>query len=256
MNKSAVARSFDRAAAHYDQAAHLQRRVADRLLGFLPEQSEEGIGSVADLGTGTGYCLPVLQQRLKPRVLSALDLSPAMLQQAQRRCPGVHPVQADLEFLPFVTASQQWLVSSLAVQWLTSTEGFLAEARRVLCPGGHLLFATLGPETLRELRWSWAQVDDKPHVNRFQEDTDWLEGARKVGLRVMRHEQASLTLYYHQPMHLMSELKVLGANHVEGRQSGVSPLALRRMVGHYQRQFGSEHGCPAHWQVSYWIMQA
>ncbi|MCH8531121.1 MAG: malonyl-ACP O-methyltransferase BioC [Saccharospirillum sp.] len=255
MNKLAVARSFDRAAASYDQAAHLQRRVADRLLEALPAQGG-AVESVVDLGTGTGYCLPILQQTLQPKVLTALDLSPAMLRRAQLRCPEVRLVQADLENLPFAAASQDWLVSSLAVQWLTTAEHFLVEAQRVLRPGGRLLFATLGPDTLKELRWAWTQIDDHPHVNTFFKEDEWHLGAQSAGLRVLRHEQEPVTLYYHQPAQLLSELKQLGASHVEGRQGGVSPLAFRRMLGHYQRRFGSEQGCPAHWQVSYWMMQA
>lgn len=256
MNKSSVARTFDRAAASYDQAAHLQRRVADRLLMALPADSENPDCVVADLGTGTGYCLPMLQQRLRPETLTALDLSPAMLGQAKHRCPGAQLVQSDLEALPFAAESQDWLVSSLAVQWLASPEVFLAEAHRVLKPGGRLLFTTLGPETLGELRWSWAQVDDRAHVNRFIDDSEWARGALKAGLRVLKQEQEALTIYYKLPGQLLTELKQLGASHVEGRQGGATPLALRRMLGHYQQRFGSEKGCPAHWQVSYWMMQA
>lgn len=256
MNKSAVARTFDRAASSYDQAAHLQRRVADRLLQLLPAAVEGQSGSVVDLGTGTGYCLPALKQQLSPQILTALDLSPAMLNQAQLRCPGVQLVQADLESLPFAAASQDWLISSLAVQWLSTPEPFLSEAQRVLNPGGRLVFATLGPDTLRELRWSWAQVDDCPHVNTFLGDSKWQQGASAAGLKVLRHDVESLTLFYQQPTLLLTELKQLGANYVEGRAGGVSPLAFRRMLGHYQRRFGSEQGCPAHWQVSYWMMQA
>ena len=38
---------------------------------------------------------------------------------------------------------------------------------RVLQPGGEFVASTLGPNTLKELRWAWQQVDDYQHVNEF-----------------------------------------------------------------------------------------
>ena len=42
-----------------------------------------------------------------------------------------------------------------------------AELRRVLAPGGLLMFSTSGPTLLRELRAAYAEADSYTHVNRF-----------------------------------------------------------------------------------------
>ncbi len=57
--------------------------------------------------------------------------------------------------------------SNLAMQWCDDVGSVLSEFRRVLKPGGLLVFTTFGPDTLKELRASWQSVDDAVHVNAF-----------------------------------------------------------------------------------------
>ncbi len=58
------------------------------------------------------------------------------------------------------------VVIGLQMAWL-DPEAVLAEALRLLRPGGRLLFCTLGPDTLQQLRRAWGEVDERPHVHPF-----------------------------------------------------------------------------------------
>lgn len=255
MNKQAVARTFSKAASSYDGAAHLQRRVADRLLSEVSTLPIDANPTLADLGTGTGYCLAPLEQRFVPGRLHALDLSAAMLAQAQQKCPTCSPCLADLESLPFADNSHDLLVSSLAVQWLNAPQPFLAEARRVLKPGGFLALTTLGPQTLAELRQAWGKVDDSPHVNRFPPFTDWREAAEQTCLLPTHWQEEQIQLTYPEPLKLLQELKSLGASHVEGRTGRPGRSAVKQMIEGY-RQFRLEDGSyPANWQVLYLVLR-
>ena len=143
-----VRRSFDRAAASYDQAAALQRRVADRLLGSLAGSPAR----ILDAGSGTGYGTAALAQRFPGAALFALDLAPGMLQATRMRTPGVPLVCADVQSLPLAAASLDLFWSSLMLQWCNRTDLAFAEAQRSLCSGGQFVFSTFGPATLHELR--------------------------------------------------------------------------------------------------------
>ncbi len=69
-------------------------------------------------------------------------------------------------FLAHDTDDFDGFVIGLPLAWLP-LDAVLAEALRVLRPGGRLLFCTFGPDTLQQLRWAWSEVDELPHVHPF-----------------------------------------------------------------------------------------
>lgn len=76
--KQNVQRSFDSAAATYDDNAFLQREVADRLferLDYIKVATER----IVELGCGTGYVTQKIVARYPNTQLIAIDLAPAML---------------------------------------------------------------------------------------------------------------------------------------------------------------------------------
>ena len=68
-------------------------------------------------------------------------------------------LNADAEQLPLRDASVDLVYSNVALQWCNDLEGVFREINRVLRPGGLLMFTTFGPDTLSELRVSWAAAD-------------------------------------------------------------------------------------------------
>lgn len=252
MDKQAVAQCFSDAAAQYDQAAHLQRKVADRLLQLVRHLPIPQNPSVADLGTGTGYCLPFLQAHAQPAELIALDISEAMLAKAKERQPEITTVQADLESPPFQAGQLDLATSSLAVQWLDEPEPFISRMSAQLAPGGYLALTTLGPKTLCELRHAWAQVDEHKHVNDFHHAVDWIEAIWESDLTLELWREERLEVRYDSPLELLRELKALGANHVD-RTEKPSGSHLKKMLIEYEGFRRNDGRCPATWDVFYLI---
>ncbi|MDP3125400.1 MAG: malonyl-ACP O-methyltransferase BioC [Thiobacillus sp.] len=234
-----VRRAFDHAAASYDAHAVLQREVCDRLLerlDFMTLQPER----VLDVGCGTGYGLAHLRARYAEAELCALDLAPAMLKVAHARLPQAnwmqralgflpscappltHSVCADMERLPLAANSVNLLWSSLAMQWACDLDATLKGFHRVLAPGGLLIFATFGPDTLKELRAAFAAVDDAPHVNRFVDLHDIGDMLVHAGFASPVMEMEMLTLTYADLKTLMRDLKGIGAhNAATSRRRGL-----------------------------------
>lgn len=112
--------------------------------------------TVADLGTGTGYLLPILGRYFE-RVI-AVDNSPAMLELAARRLAEHHLqdrvelLQGDLESLPVEPHSVDLAVAVLMLHHLPNVPAALHEMKRVLKPGGQLLIVDQQEHTNEEFR--------------------------------------------------------------------------------------------------------
>jgi ubiquinone/menaquinone biosynthesis C-methylase UbiE len=119
--------------------------LRDRLCERAAPASDD---RVVDLGAGTG----LLALALAPRVaeVTALDISPHMLERLDEHAAAdgidnVRSVVGDLRELPLEDESATLVVSSYAFHHLEDPdkELALAEARRVLAPGGRLVLCDM-----------------------------------------------------------------------------------------------------------------
>lgn len=261
--KQHVARAFAAAAHSYDAVAVLQRQTADELLDRL-DLIKLTPATIVDLGAGTGRNLPLLQKRYPQAQLVAIDIAPPMLQVAKQQfqqqqglkrfLPGQHPpfyLSADAEALPLAENSVDLVYANLTLQWCDPTVAF-AEINRILKPGGLILFSSLGPDTLQELRLSWATVDDYPHINQFLDMHDVGEAMQRSGLAdavldVDRHQLA-----YPDAMQMMRDLKLLGAvNQSLGRRRGLTGKKTIQKMLAASEQFRHNGQIPATYEVIY-----
>lgn len=146
----ATARRYSRASASFDETAVVHARAREELLSRL-ELLPVAPRSILDLGAGTGQAAAVLRKRFQAALTIALDLSEGMLAQARRRAGWWHPftlVRADANRLPFRSGSFELVFSNLALHASGNLDHTLAEAHRVLTPGGLLLASTFGSQTL------------------------------------------------------------------------------------------------------------
>jgi len=258
LDKRRIQQSFDRAAVRYDEVAVLQREVGKRTLERM-ELIRHQPGCILDIGAGTGYCSHALLQRYRKAMVISADLSPAMLRVAAGRGSVWERwrrqqafVAADIEQLPFADASVDLLFSNLTLQWCPDLKQAFSEIRRVLKPGGLLMFSTFGPDTLKELRESWQTVDDYTHVSAFADmhDIGDLVLGSQFADPVMDSERFTLT--YKEVRELMQDLKILGAhNATAGRQRGLTgKQRFARMAEAYE-SYRQEGLLPATYEVVY-----
>lgn len=251
-DKALARRSFELAAAGYDQAAVLQKEVGQRLLERLDLMKMQP-SRVLDLGAGTGQCLPGLFERYAKAEVVALDIAFPMLGHARKKGRWLRRprcVCADAEKLPFTDNSFDLVFSNLMLQWCVDLQSTFQELQRILRPGGLLLFSSFGPDTLRELRESWQSVDAFSHVNAFvdmHDVGDALVSARFTDA-VMDVERVTLT--YPDVLKLMRELKQIGAHNVTGgRPRGLTGKAnMHRVIASYER-FRRDGVLPASYEI-------
>ncbi|MEK7779428.1 MAG: malonyl-ACP O-methyltransferase BioC [Pseudomonadota bacterium] len=238
LDKKLLRSAFEKASSSYDQAAVLQREISNRMLSRL-EYIKYQPDIILDAGSGTGYGSQQLLKRYPGKQLIAMDIAQAMLLQArpnlnwwQQLLPIMrhhHYVCADIEQIPLKQESIGLIWSNLALQWCNDLEHTFAEMHRVLRIDGLLMFSTFGPDTLKELRQSFAQADSSSHVNHFVDMHDIGDLLLHNGFSEPVMDMEYITMTYSDVLNIMRDLKSIGAHNVtQGRQSGLMGKATWR----------------------------
>jgi len=245
---SHVKRAFSSATESYDEHAVLQREIADRLLAHLSFTKIEP-KRILDIGCGTGYFTRLLRSRYTRAEVVAVDLSEAMVATTRaghaRRLPWHgrnRHVCGDAAALPFKPEQFDLVCSNLTMQWLPDPQAMLQEMRRVLAPGGLILFSTFGRRTLGELRQSLAGIESggAGHVLPFPDVTSLGDALMKLPIELPVTDTDLFTLTYPDTISLIRELKGLGASAsaIRGRKKG---LYGRALIARLEREYADKH---------------
>ncbi len=254
-DRQRIARTFGQAAADYEQHAWLQREVRARLYERLEHFSLQP-RVIVDLGCGSGHGSAELKRRYPKAIVIGLDLAAGMCAQTRKQSRWRRPVfslQAHAMQLPLASRSVDLLISNLTLQWLDDLPGFFRVVRRVLKPGGLLLFSSFGPDTLQELRQAWASIGEQTRVSEFVDQHivgDWLVAA---GFRDPVMDCDRITATYSEVGTLLQDLKSIGASNA--RSDRPKQLTTRNkllaMQQAYRDQFTSNGQITATWEVVY-----
>ena len=259
LDKCLLRRSFERAAAGYDAAAVLQHEVCRRMVSRL-DYVKHRPTAILDAGSGSGNVVAALRTRYPHAMLCALDIALSMVRLARVRARwwqrllgrGVLPVCADIEQLPLHTAAVDMVWSNLALQWINDPQRVFTEFRRVLKPGGLLMFSTFGPDTLKELRAAYQGIDRYTHVHRFIDMHDLGDALVHAGFADPVMDMEYITLTYADVRALMRDLKAIGAhNMTAGRRPGMTARATLIAVERNYEAWRRDGKLPATFEVVY-----
>jgi len=147
--------SFRVKGADWDEMRALDlpaQAVEDALLALIPD--DDTPGRLLDIGTGTGRVLELLAPRVRQGL--GVDASKAMLALARARLSHTGLAHcavrlADMYRLPLADASFDTAVLQMVLHYAEDPAGAIAEAARVLCPGGRLIVIDLAPHARDDL---------------------------------------------------------------------------------------------------------
>jgi len=252
VDRRALARAFGRAGRGYDAAASLQARVREELLARLDYFRLEP-QLVLDLGCGTARGAQALRRRYRKARVVGVDLAPGMLQAARQRLwpwQRLPLVCADVAALPFASGSVDLVYSNLMLQWCDDLPGAFAEIRRVLRPGGLLLFSSFGSATLQELREAWAHADSAVHVSLFTDMPGLGQALSLAGFIEPVLDRELLREHHATVRSLLDSLRAIGAGNAlaDRRRSLTGAGRVRAMQVAYESQ-REPGGLPATWEL-------
>ena len=235
-------------------------------------------GTVVDAGAGSGHALAALGQRFPGARLLAVDIVRSQLEPLApgrsaidrlRRWigpPQTHPVVADYSRLPLRDASVGCLWSNLSLQWSPDAPQAFVEWHRVLKTDGLIMFSSLGPDTLKELRTAWSAADraagpspqglPSPHVPRVHPFTDMHDlGDMLVhaGFADPVMDMEEVTLTYRDVDALLADLRGAGATgaHVDRPRGLTGKARWRALRDAYEPLRRDDGQLPATFEIVY-----
>jgi ubiquinone/menaquinone biosynthesis C-methylase UbiE len=172
---------FSRNAAEWDELRRLHAADEEVDAAVIKLLGNQPVYSLLDLGTGTGRMLELLSGLYRRAI--GVDASRDMLSVARAHLDraGITKASvrhADILNLPFEGQDFDLVTIHQVLHFLDQPEVAIAEAARMLAPGGRLMVIDLAPHALEYLR------DEHAHVRlgfSHQAMSDWL---RKAGLDV------------------------------------------------------------------------
>jgi len=177
------------------------------------------------LDAGSGPPGRALGRRYPAAGVIAFDFALAMLRAGKKKLFERNPPKAvcgDFARLPFASASIDLVWSNMALHWLADPIAALREFHRVLAVDGLLMFSTLGPDTLAELRAAAGPGRVHPFVD--MHDLGDMLVAAGFAEPVMDAER--ITLVYADGAALLADLRASGQT--SARADRARGLAGRR----------------------------
>ena len=227
LDSALARRRFARAAASYAGASRLEAEVGARMLERL-DLVKLAPGRILDAGSGPGRDAAALARRYpRARVVAldhALPLLPrrSLLRKFLSRGPSA--VCGAMERLPFAPESFELAWSNMALHWLNDPLAALRELERVLASRGLLMFSTLGPDTLKELRAAAGPA----RVHDFIDMHDLGDMLVAAGFQAPVMDMEILRIQYASGRTLLDDLRASGqTNARRDRPRGLAGRGLR-----------------------------
>jgi malonyl-CoA O-methyltransferase len=243
-------RNFSDAAAHYDARAQFQHtetlRVLDAARMFFAPSAR-----IADIGCGTGYFAAMAQASRPQWNIIGIDIAQGMSEIAATRCTAI---TADAACLPLADAAVDAAVSSLCYQWVENQTQAFAELARVLKSGGMAVVASLGTQSLCELRAA-AQAAELPlgllPMRGFEASK---QAWRDSGFTISFAQQRLVTEHYPNVMALLDSMRGIGAgNNFKNSRRHIAPKRWAVMLRAYEAKRTAQ-GIPATWEHHFFVV--
>ncbi|MGH8764546.1 MAG: methyltransferase domain-containing protein [Burkholderiales bacterium] len=240
---------FERAARSYLKAARLEAEIGGRMLERL-DYVRLAPRRVLDAGSGPPQRL--VGGRYPRADVIALDFSLGMLRAGsswrdffRRRIS----ICADFARMPLAAGSIDLAWSNMALHWAADPLAVLHEFHRVLATGGLLMFSTLGPDTLIELRAAAGEA----RVHAFADMHDLGDMLVAAGFAAPVMDMERLTLLYENADALFADLRATGQTGAQ-RDMQARGLSGRRFLSELRRKLdaGKRDGkLPVSFEVVY-----
>jgi malonyl-CoA O-methyltransferase len=229
-SKDIIRKNFSRCARVYDSYSAVQdkaaRELIERLNGLL-------FAEILDIGCGTGNYTSLLRERFPDSHITALDVSPEMLEvAAQKLGDGIDFVAADGE-TSRTPQTFDLITSNACFQWFDSLQTALSNCAVSLRKDGLILFSAFGPATYQELAACLGPVSASAFL-----DADRIAEAMARSFENVRVREHGFTETYGTLRDLLDTIKYTGTRGLGTSGRAIGRQRLAELEDTYRAKFG------------------
>jgi malonyl-CoA O-methyltransferase len=243
-----VHQRFRRGLSTYQEAAHVQRRMAQTLCELLLKTTPvRQFGTVLDLGCGTGLLTDAFASACHWNALHLYDLlDECQSLHAQRPKTLFH--QADLNTCDTYSEADL-ILSGATFQWIHDLDVLLSRLHRALKPGGLLAFSTFGPRNLKEVH----AIQNSGLV--YLSTVELAEKLSGAGFELLHLEGTQEVLTFASPRDVLEHLKATGVT-ASAKNSVWTKATLRAFEEEYQAFRTSDNRYPLTYTPVYCVARS
>lgn len=258
INKDHVIMQFARRAP-LDQAQFLYGEIAQRMLqrlSYIKMQPKV----ILDAGCGAAHCLEPLRSMYPNLDYMGIDNCQALLDVAKSRycskpslwqklrnqpTQPVRFINADLDSTTLTAESIDLIWSNMALHWHPEPHNVIAEWRRLLKPQALVMFSSLGPGSLVELRNAIQDAKLETNTPQFVDMHDFGDLLLENGFLDPVMDQETITLTYRTSEKLLQDMRILGGNPSLDRKPSLTSRTwyenLKKSLDKQRHQDGTIH---------------
>ena len=265
-----LVRSLFGSPARLTAADFIYREIAARMLERL-QLVKLDPALIIDAGSGRGADLAALKNNYANARLIGIDASYSLLKQTLKEqaasglfmrrlfawVQGNESINADLicgDFcsMPLADRSADLVWSNMALHWHSEPDQVFKEWRRLLRTNGLLMFSCFGPDSLKEIRHAFEDVDEAPHTLPFVDMHDFGDMLVNAGFATPVMDMEVITLTYTTVSQLLGEVRALGGNPLKTKSKRLmGKTAWRRACEKLEQLRGPDGRIPLTLEIIY-----
>ena len=234
-DKDLIKERFESSFNTYNELAHVQRRICDRLAENAARLCVHDVRRGFEIGAGTGFLTKYLVGQWPRAKWYLNDLIPACEGFIAPQVEGadIEYMWGDAEKLDY-PGSLDLIASTSTAQWFEDKDAFARRAAAALNSGGYLVLSMFGPDNFREIKATTGEGLEYYTVGELSAIFE------KAGFRILFTDEYTETLSFESPRAALKYIKSLGVNSV--KKTSWNSGKMDDFEAKYRGMFPSEDG--------------
>lgn len=227
-DKLLVKRNFTRCLGTYNEAAVVQKKMANRLVQLLLDHKLDSFNKVLEIGAGTGLLTEAMKKKITVESYYANDIVDGYHDYISQIDSKIQFLDGDIESISF-GLGYDLILANAVMQWVQNKSMFVRKVNSALNNGGVFGFSTFGKNNFLEIR-------DVFNVSLDYLEIDALEKNIDNKFLIIKSETENIQLCFDNLYEVLTHIKKTGTNNLGTNRLTKSSLKEKEDI--YRKKYG------------------